>query len=69
MIYNFSKYFLPIYFLRDIYEWYLWLKDPDDEQNKYANELESMDKGIKSTEKKSYFSITDNYFYCKSKCS
>ena len=52
MIYNFNKYFLSIDFLRDIYEWYLSLKDPDDEQNKYANELESMDKGIKSTEKK-----------------
>ena len=46
-IYNFTKYC----FLRDIHEVHLSVKDADDEQSKFANKLESIDKGIKSRKK------------------
>ena len=37
--YNFSKYALPIVFLRDIYERKLTLEEADNEQCKLVNEL------------------------------
>ena len=45
--YSFSKYSWPITFLRDIHERYLSLKDVDNEQSKFANELMNLDKGVK----------------------
>ena len=43
-IYNFSKYSLPIVFLRDIYEGHLSIERPDNEQSNFANELKDFDK-------------------------
>ena len=44
------------WFLRDINEGYLSLKDADDEQTKFANKLKSINKGIKSIKKKLFLS-------------
>ena len=43
-IYNFSKYSLPIVFLRDIYEGHLSIERPDNKQSNFANELKDFDK-------------------------
>ena len=43
-------------FLRDIHEGYLSLKDTNDEQIKFPNKLESIDKSIKFIEKKFFLS-------------
>ena len=68
-IYNFSEYSLPIVFLRDIHEGYLSSKDADDEQSKFANKLNNIDKGIKSVEKKLFLNNHRIIFYCKRKSS
>ena len=47
---------LPIAFLRNTCERDLSLKDADDEQSKLANELKSIEKGIKPAEKNSFLS-------------
>ena len=39
-------------FFKDTLEGYLSLKDADDEQSKFANELKNVDKDVKSVEKK-----------------
>ena len=39
-------------FFKDILEGYLSLKDADDEQSKFANELKNVDKDVKSVKKK-----------------
>ena len=49
--FNFGKYSLPFVFLRDIHEIYLLLKDANNEQSKFANELKNIDKVVKSVEK------------------
>ena len=55
-MYNFGKYSLHIAFLRDIHEEYVWLKDADYEQSKFANEFKNIDKGPKSVEKNLFLS-------------
>ena len=52
--YNFSKYSLPIVFLRDIHEDHLSKEKADNKQSNFANELNNFDKGIKTLEKKSF---------------
>ena len=44
--YNFSKYSLPIVFLRDIHEEHLSLADADLKQSNFATELKKFDKDI-----------------------
>ena len=53
-IYNFSKYSLPILFLRDINEGHLSIGKADNKQSNFAKELKNFDKGTKSLDKK-YF--------------
>ena len=55
--YNFSKYLLPIAFLRDIHEGHLSVEGADNKQSNFANELNNFDKGTKTLDKK-YFKIT-----------
>ena len=43
-IYNFSKYSLPIVFLRDICEGHLSIERRDNKQSNFANELKDFDK-------------------------
>ena len=49
--YNFSKYSLPITFLRDIHERHLSIEKADNKQIIVANKLKNFDKGIKNLEK------------------
>ena len=50
-LYNFSRYTLPITFLRDMHEGNFSLKEVDEEQIQIASELKDMGKGIISVEK------------------
>ena len=43
--YSFSKYSLPIVFLRDIHEGQLSIEGADNTQSNFANELKNFDKG------------------------
>ena len=43
-IYNFSKYFSPMVFLRDIYKAHLSLKDVNDKQSHFAAKIKNLDK-------------------------
>ena len=52
--YNFSKYSLPIAFLRDIHEGNLSIEGADNKQSYSANELKNFDKGRKTLDKKSF---------------
>ena len=54
-LYNFSKYFLFIVFLRKIHERSLQLEDTDKKQSQLVNELQNMGKGEISFEKKMFF--------------
>ena len=54
-------------FLWDIREGYLSLKDVDDYQKKFANKLKSIDKGIKSTDKKLFLSKIELFFTAREK--
>ena len=49
--YNFGKHLLPNV-LRDTHEGHLSLKDADNKQSNFVNELKNFDKGIKTTKKK-----------------
>ena len=42
-VYNFSKYSLPIVFLRDIHEGHLSLKDADEKQSNFAAKIKNLD--------------------------
>ena len=48
---NFSKYSLPILFLRDIQEGHLSIEKADNKQSNFANILKNFDKGIKHLKK------------------
>ena len=50
--FNFSKYSLPIAFLKDIHEGHLSLADADLKQSNFATELKNYDKGMKKPEKR-----------------
>ena len=50
------------FFLRDMHEGFLSLKDTDNEQNKFANKLKSIDKGIKSIEKNLFLNNMNLFF-------
>ena len=45
-----------------MHEGFLSLKDTDNEQNKFANKLKSIDKGIKSIEKNLFLSNMNLFF-------
>ena len=49
--YNFNEYILPMAFLKDIHERYLWIKDADNDQSNFAAELKNLDKGTEKIEK------------------
>ena len=49
--YNFSKYSLPIVFLRDIHERDLSIEKADNKQSNFANESNNFGRGIKAFEK------------------
>ena len=42
-VYNFSKYSLPIVFLRDIHEGHLSLKDADEKPSNFAAKIKNLD--------------------------
>ena len=44
-VYNFSKYSLPIFFLRDIDQGHLSLKDADKKQSNFAAKIKNLDNG------------------------
>ena len=52
--YHFSKYYLPVVFLRAIHEGDLPLKDVDEKQNLLLNELKDMGQGKITVEKRSF---------------
>ena len=66
--YNLSKYWLPIVFLKDIYERKLTLEETDNEQSKLANELKGIDRNVKLVEKnflnniEIFLSVWENVF-------
>ena len=64
---NFTEYSFSIVFLRDIHEGYLSLKDADNEQSKFANNLKNIDKGINSIEKKLFPSNIRLFFTAREK--
>ena len=47
-IYNFNEYSLSVPFLRDIYEGYLSLKDPYDEQSNFTAKINNLDQDKKN---------------------
>ena len=49
-------------FLRDINGEYLSLKDTDDEEIKFADQLNNIDKGIKSIQKKLFLRNIGSFF-------
>ena len=51
-LYNFSRYSLPIYFLRDIHRGNLSLEDVDKEQNQFNSELKLIDQVDKANKSK-----------------
>ena len=63
-IYSFSKYTLPIVFLRDIHEGNLSLEDANKEQTQLGDELKDMSKG-KIPIEKIWPSGLGNNFVCK----
>ena len=66
--YNLSKYWLPIVFLKGIYERKLILEETDNEQRKLANELKGIDRNVKPVEKnflnniELFLSVWENVF-------
>ena len=65
--YNFSKYLLPIVFLRDIYEGHLSIEKAGNNQSNFANELRNFDKGIKTLENKSFLNKLGSLFGAREK--
>ena len=65
--YNFSKYLLPIAFLRDIHGGHLSIEKADNKQSNFANELNNFDKGIKKIEKKIFFNNLGLLFSAREK--
>ena len=52
--YDFSKYALPIVFVRDIQDSKLTFERADNEQGRVVNALKGIDKGVKPVEKRSF---------------
>ena len=65
--YNFSKYSLPIVFLRNIHERHLSIEKADDKQSNFTNELKNFDIGMKALEIKSFLNNLGLLFSAREK--
>ena len=64
---NFSKYSLPIVFLRNIHERHLSIEKADDKQSNFTNELKNFDIGMKGLEIKSFLNNLGLLFSARQK--